>query len=92
MRAIDEQGYARPTPIQMQAIPVGLARRDIIGVAETGSGKTAAFLIPMLEYIRALPRKYRENVGIDGPLALILAPTRELALQVSARRRWRQRQ
>jgi superfamily II DNA/RNA helicase len=46
--------YAKPTPIQMQAIPIGLQKRDILGVAETGSGKTAAFVLPMLVHIRSL--------------------------------------
>jgi len=82
MRAIRDAGYEKPTPIQMQAIPIGQRRRDIMGIAETGSGKTAAFVIPMVEYILGLPARMRDRVGEDGPLALIMAPTRELALQI----------
>lgn len=65
----------------MAAIPVGLANRDIIGVAETGSGKTCAFVLPMLQYISKLPKMTPMNAA-DGPYAIILAPTRELAQQI----------
>lgn len=81
--AIDEIGYKEPTPIQRQAIPIGLQNRDIIGVAETGSGKTAAFLIPLLTWITSLPKIERKIDIIDkGPYAIILAPARELAQQI----------
>lgn len=80
--AIDELGFVRPSPIQMQAIPVGLERRDIIGIAETGSGKTAAFVIPIIAYIYALPAGNVRRTAEQGPLALVMAPTRELALQI----------
>ncbi len=66
-------GFSSPTPIQEQAIPPALAGRDVIGCAQTGTGKTAAFVIPLIERLAALPK--------GQPLALILAPTRELALQ-----------
>ncbi|VDP62170.1 unnamed protein product [Schistosoma curassoni] len=72
-------GYPEPTPIQRQAIPIGLQNRDIIGVAETGSGKTAAFLIPLLNWIQRLPKLERLE---QGPYAIIMAPTRELAQQI----------
>ncbi|KAI8097125.1 P-loop containing nucleoside triphosphate hydrolase protein [Halteromyces radiatus] len=78
---IDRIGYKEPSPIQRQAIPIGMQNRDIIGVAETGSGKTASFIIPMLTYISELPKMTEEN-AMDGPYALILAPTRELAQQI----------
>eukprot|EP00794_Sanderia_malayensis_P003447 gene3447-3943_t len=73
--------YKDPTPIQRMAIPIGLQNRDIIGVAETGSGKTAAFIIPLLEWILSLPASERDT-GDQGPFAIILAPTRELAQQI----------
>ncbi|EEH18146.2 pre-mRNA-splicing ATP-dependent RNA helicase PRP28 [Paracoccidioides brasiliensis Pb03] len=80
---IDKVGYTDPSPIQRAAIPIALQNRDLIGVAVTGSGKTAAFLLPLLVYIGELPRldefEWRRN---DGPYAIILAPTRELAQQI----------
>ncbi|KRY28166.1 putative ATP-dependent RNA helicase DDX23 [Trichinella spiralis] len=94
-------GYTEPTPIQRQAIPIGLQNRDVIGVAETGSGKTAAFLIPLLVWLMSLPKieRYTDDDGggfeffcfvmikreedVDqGPYAVIMAPTRELAQQI----------
>ena len=68
-------GFTHPTPIQIQAIPVALEKRDIIGLAQTGTGKTAAFILPIVQLIAAAPRK-------RGVSALILAPTRELAEQI----------
>ncbi|CAM9400317.1 unnamed protein product [Pylaiella littoralis] len=82
MEAIRELGYEKPSPIQRQAIPIGMERRDIIGIAETGSGKTAAFGIPMISYILSLDTAMRDGVADQGPLALIMAPTRELAIQI----------
>jgi ATP-dependent RNA helicase DDX23/PRP28 len=81
LRVIESVGYKEPTPIQRQTIPIGLQFRDIIGVAETGSGKTASFLVPMLTFIMKLPRITEETAGL-GPYALILVPTRELAQQI----------
>ncbi|XP_077863730.1 putative ATP-dependent RNA helicase DDX23 [Saccoglossus kowalevskii] len=81
---IDSMGYKEPTPIQRQAIPIGLQNRDVIGVAETGSGKTAAFLIPLLVWISSLPKIARQEDVDQGPYAVILAPTRELAQQIEA--------
>ena len=78
------QGYVKPSPIQMAAIPIGLQQRDVIGVAETGSGKTAAFVLPMLTYIMRQP-VMTEEVATDGPYAVIMAPTRELAQQIEVR-------
>ena len=79
---IDKVGYKDPTPIQRQAITIGLQNRDIIGVAETGSGKTLAFLIPLLTWIQSLPKQERQENIDQGPYAIILAPTRELAQQI----------
>ncbi|CAH7668788.1 pre-mRNA-splicing ATP-dependent RNA helicase prp28 [Phakopsora pachyrhizi] len=81
LEIIDEVGYKEPSPIQRQAIPLGLNNRDLIGIAETGSGKTASFVIPMLTYIGKLPPLSDDNRHL-GPYALILAPTRELAQQI----------
>jgi ATP-dependent RNA helicase DDX23/PRP28 len=79
-------GYADPTPIQRAAIPIALQARDLIGVAATGSGKTAAFLLPLLVYISDLPAltEYNKN---DGPYGLIIAPTRELVQQIETEAR-----
>ncbi|KAI8604459.1 P-loop containing nucleoside triphosphate hydrolase protein [Dissophora ornata] len=81
LEVIEKVGYKEPTPIQRQAIPIGLQNRDIIGIAETGSGKTASFLIPMLQFIFDLPKLNEQNM-VHGPYALIMAPTRELAQQI----------
>ncbi len=82
LRSIEELGYKEPSPIQRQGIPVGLEFRDMIGIAETGSGKTAAFGIPMISYILSLPDERRKCIAAEGPLACIMAPTRELAIQI----------
>jgi len=79
--AVRKAGYTKPSPIQMQAIPIALQGRDLIGVAETGSGKTASFVLPMLVYISKLP-PLTPLTEVDGPYAVILAPTRELAQQI----------
>ncbi|VFQ73901.1 unnamed protein product [Cuscuta campestris] len=81
LKAVDRAGYKTPSPIQMAAIPLGLQQRDVIGVAETGSGKTAAFVLPMLSYISRLPPMSEENAA-EGPYAVVMAPTRELAQQI----------
>ncbi|KAG4923542.1 hypothetical protein JHK87_049082 [Glycine soja] len=78
MKDIAYHEYTRPTSIQAQAMPIALSGRDLLGCAETGSGKTAAFTIPMIQHCLAQP-PIRRN---DGPLALVLAPTRELAQQI----------
>jgi ATP-dependent RNA helicase DDX23/PRP28 len=75
--------YKEPSPIQRQAIPIGMQRRDLIGIAETGSGKTAAFGIPLCHHVISFPNSILESVAEDGPLALVMAPTRELALQIN---------
>ncbi|KAK2974590.1 hypothetical protein RJ640_025239 [Escallonia rubra] len=78
MKDIAFHEYTTPTSIQAQAMPVALSGRDLLGCAETGSGKTAAFAIPMIQHCLAQPPVRRG----DGPLALVLAPTRELAQQI----------
>jgi ATP-dependent RNA helicase DDX23/PRP28 len=70
-----------PTPIQRQAIPIGLQNQDVIGVTEAGSGKTAAFIISLLVWM-SLPKETKEVDDDEGPYAIILAPTRELAQQI----------
>lgn len=75
---IDKLAYDKPTAIQMQALPVIMSGRDMVGVAKTGSGKTMAFLLPMFRHI-----KDQEPVkDAEGPIGLILTPTRELAVQI----------
>lgn len=74
--------FKDPSPIQRQAIPIGLQRRDLIGIAETGSGKTIAFGVPLCHYLLTLPEHVLRSVAAEGPLGLIMAPTRELALQI----------
>ncbi len=75
LKAIEEEGYTQPTPIQEKAIPHLLAEKDLLGIAQTGTGKTAAFAIPILQLLHG--RK-----GKNGIKALILTPTRELAIQI----------
>ncbi|MDT0355338.1 DEAD/DEAH box helicase [Herbaspirillum huttiense F1] len=80
VRAVSEQGYTSPTPIQAQAVPAVLSGGDLLAGAQTGTGKTAGFTLPLLQRLSAMPRQ-----KINGHLpirALILAPTRELAAQV----------
>ena len=77
-RAVAEKGYTTPTPIQQQAIPPALEGRDLMGCAQTGTGKTAAFTLPILQLLAAEPRtKGRRTIK-----ALVLTPTRELAIQI----------
>ncbi|KAJ3300145.1 hypothetical protein HK104_004065, partial [Borealophlyctis nickersoniae] len=78
INAVIKQGYSQPSGIQQQAVPVALSGRDIIGIAKTGSGKTAAFIWPMLVHMMDQPELEKG----DGPIGLILAPTRELAAQI----------
>ncbi|MGB5966677.1 MAG: DEAD/DEAH box helicase [Sulfurimonadaceae bacterium] len=79
LRAIDEQGYTTPTPIQKQAIPIVLAKKDVLAGAQTGTGKTAGFTLPLLQLLSDMP----EQKGQRKVRALILTPTRELAAQVA---------
>ncbi|MHB1197971.1 MAG: DEAD/DEAH box helicase [Polaromonas sp.] len=81
LKAVLEQGYTTPTPIQAQAIPAVLARGDLLGGAQTGTGKTAAFVLPMLQRLSTEPRLTNRR-GVNAVRALIMTPTRELAAQV----------
>jgi ATP-dependent RNA helicase RhlE len=78
LRGVRAAGYTEPTPIQLQAIPIALAGHDLVGAAQTGTGKTAAFLLPILARLLSGPRRLR---------ALVLVPTRELAAQVETNAR-----
>jgi ATP-dependent RNA helicase RhlE len=78
LSALSKQGYSQPTPIQEKAIPAILQGSDIFGCAQTGTGKTAAFALPILQFIHA-----KKASGTTGIKALVLAPTRELALQIN---------
>jgi ATP-dependent RNA helicase DDX23/PRP28 len=84
LAAIARLGWSEPTPIQRQAIPLGRQRRDLIGVAETGSGKTGAYVIPMLDIILRMGPEVRRSCEHNGPLAAVLAPVGELAVQIAA--------
>lgn len=77
LKALAQQSYAKPYPIQQQAIPVVLQGRDMLGIAQTGSGKTASFVLPILEMMRKAAPSRNRHVR-----ALVLVPTRELAIQV----------
>ncbi len=79
LRALKSEGYTQPTPIQEQAIPILLQRKDLLGCAQTGTGKTAAFAIPILQLL------HQDELYVKGPIGiktLILTPTRELAIQI----------
>lgn len=79
LKAVDAEGYTTPTPIQEQAIPAILKGRDLIGCAQTGTGKTAAFSIPLLQILH---KEKSDEKGLRVIKALILTPTRELAIQI----------
>ena len=76
-RAVAEEGYEQPTPIQTRAIPVILEGRDVLGGAQTGTGKTAAFTLPLLQILGSGKSRRKQ------PRCLVLTPTRELAAQVA---------
>jgi ATP-dependent RNA helicase RhlE len=78
LKALDAEGYTQPTPIQVQAIPIVLKGRDLVGLAQTGTGKTAAFALPILDRLAAS----RKHAGEKSCRVLVLAPTRELAAQI----------
>ena len=83
-RAIEEMGFVQPMPVQEEVIPYLLGNKnDVIALAQTGTGKTAAFGIPVLQRIASIPHPQLEEIGRGLPHALILAPTRELCLQIA---------
>ncbi|MDR3704439.1 MAG: DEAD/DEAH box helicase [Paludibacteraceae bacterium] len=79
LKAIQEEGYTTPTPIQAEAIPIVLKRTDLLGCAQTGTGKTAAFAVPILQILSEEPKQYERKRKIRS---LIVTPTRELAIQI----------
>ena len=81
LKALSNEGYTTPTPIQEQAIPVVLQHKDLLGCAQTGTGKTAAFAIPMLQLMHEEQQKQQPGARRNIK-ALILTPTRELAIQI----------
>jgi len=86
LKAVKEEGYTTPTPIQAQAIPIILSRKDLLGCAQTGTGKTAAFAIPMLQLLCEDASRISPDTSLRAhrPIkALILTPTRELAIQIA---------
>ncbi len=83
LNTLDRIGFYEPTPIQRATIPIGLAQRDVLGIAQTGSGKTLAFLFPMFTFLNTLPR-LNADTAPNGPYAIILAPTRVLVEQIQA--------
>ncbi len=82
LRAVESEGYTQATPIQIQAIPAVLSGQDVLAGAQTGTGKTAAFTLPMLQLLSSRPRRFERARG--APRVLVLTPTRELAAQVKA--------
>lgn len=82
LRALNDAGYATPTPIQAKAIPVVLTGRDLLAAAQTGTGKTAGFTLPILQRLLENPLAQKPKAG--QPRCLILTPTRELTAQVEA--------
>src|SRR3990172_7091191 len=79
LKAVSAEGYTTPTPIPTQSIPHVLAGRDLLGCAQTGTGKTAAFALPILQMLTQKPRKSNQRTDIR---VLVLSPTRELATQI----------
>src|SRR5204862_3783612 len=84
VRAVADEGYEQPTPIQQQAIPLALAGRDLIGLAQTGTGKTAGFTLPIVHNLVMAPLFGDNGEPLHRVRVLILTPTRELAAQVEA--------
>jgi len=79
LKALAEQKYTQPYPIQQEAIPAILSRKDVLGIAQTGSGKTASYVLPVLMNLQGIPASKNRHINV-----LVLVPTRELAMQVSS--------
>ena len=77
IKELENQNYTKPTPIQEMAIPSILKKKDLLGIAKTGSGKTASYVLPILSNLKGHTEKVDRNVNV-----LVLVPTRELAVQV----------
>src|SRR5437867_10990745 len=82
LHAVRDAGYTHPTPIQQQAIPLALEGRDLIGLAQTGTGKTAGFTLPIVHNLLTTPLVDAKGEPVHRARVLILTPTRELAAQV----------
>ena len=82
LHAVLDAGYTHPTPIQQQAIPLALEGRDLIGLAQTGTGKTAGFTLPIVHNLISAPITDDKGAPVHRVRVLILTPTRELAAQV----------
>ncbi|MEY3431719.1 MAG: hypothetical protein RIS53_617, partial [Bacillota bacterium] len=77
LKSVEKAGYTIPTPIQEKAIPLLISGKDVLGTAQTGTGKTAAFALPMIQLLSGLPKLEKRVVR-----ALVIVPTRELAVQI----------
>ena len=77
LKAVQEAGYEKPTPIQNKAIPAALEGKDVLGIAQTGTGKTASFTLPMINLLA------RGRARARMPRSLVLCPTRELCMQIA---------
>jgi ATP-dependent RNA helicase RhlE len=83
LKNVSNQGYKIPSPVQVKAIPAALSQRDVMVVAQTGTGKTAGFTLPMLQLLCAGPKKGGISPQEKNIRALVITPTRELAAQVA---------
>src|SRR5881227_4099553 len=84
LHAVHDAGYTHPTPIQQQAIPLALAGRDLIGLAQTGTGKTAGFTLPIIHNLISAPLTSNDGEAAHRVRVLVLTPTRELTAQVES--------
>ena len=85
MKNIERSGYSKPTPVQKYALPIIIKGRDLMGCAQTGSGKTAAFLLPLLHNLLQEGFETKSDELPQCPEAIIVAPTRELVIQIKGK-------